>query len=274
VELGRSPFISRREHFAVVGSTNDVVGRWLADGTAEVCVAIADHQTSGRGREGRVWRAAPGTALLMSLGFRPTWLRPEHVWRLAAVVSVAMAEAAERVAGLAAETIRLKWPNDLVAVSSSESTPSVRKIAGILGETTGLGTEDPRAVVGIGTNVDWARAAFPPEIAGEMTSLRELAGGRRLDRGELTEMFLGELDGLVTHLRRGVFDAGAWQSRQLTNDTPVRVHHADGHDEVVTARRVDPDTGGLVVEADGIERTVLAGEIQRVRLADTVQARV
>ena len=34
-------FIARREILGRVGSTNDVVRGWLADGTAEVCVAVA-----------------------------------------------------------------------------------------------------------------------------------------------------------------------------------------------------------------------------------------
>ena len=73
---------------------------WLADGTPEVCLAVADEQSAGRGRSGRTWVAPPGAALLLSLGFRPDWLAPELVWRLAATVSLAMAEAAEEAAGL------------------------------------------------------------------------------------------------------------------------------------------------------------------------------
>ena len=57
--------LARRERFAVVGSTNDVVRGWLADGTPEVCLAVADEQTAGRGREGRTWQAPPGGALLL-----------------------------------------------------------------------------------------------------------------------------------------------------------------------------------------------------------------
>ncbi len=67
-------FLARSERFAEVGSTNDVVRDWLADGTPEVCLAIADEQSAGRGRDGRTWVAPPGAALLLSLGFRPTWL--------------------------------------------------------------------------------------------------------------------------------------------------------------------------------------------------------
>ena len=97
---GSPPFISRQERFASVGSTNDVVRGWLAEATPEVCLAVADEQTAGRGRAGRTWSAPPGRALLLSLGFRPDWLAPEHAWRLAALVSLAMADAAEEAAGL------------------------------------------------------------------------------------------------------------------------------------------------------------------------------
>ena len=94
-------FLSRQERFDSVTSTNDVVRGWLADGVAEVCLAVADEQTAGRGRDGRRWVAPRGAALLMSLGFRPDWLAPDRVWRLAATTSLAMADAAEEVAGLA-----------------------------------------------------------------------------------------------------------------------------------------------------------------------------
>src|SRR3990170_8846456 len=65
-------FLSRLERFDVVTSTNDVVAGWLAEGTPEVALAIADRQTAGRGREQRTWIAPPGAALLLSLGFRPS----------------------------------------------------------------------------------------------------------------------------------------------------------------------------------------------------------
>ena len=109
---------------------------------------------------------------MLSLGFRPTWLTPDRVWRLAATASLAMADAAEHVAALPAGVIRLKWPNDLVA----EGADGVRKLAGVLGETDGLGGPDPRAIIGLGLNTDWALADFPPELAGSMTSLRYRRG--------------------------------------------------------------------------------------------------
>jgi BirA family transcriptional regulator, biotin operon repressor / biotin---[acetyl-CoA-carboxylase] ligase len=262
----QSPFLARQERFDVVGSTNDVVRGWLADGVPEVCLAVADEQSAGRGREGRSWTAPAGRALLLSLGFRPTWLAPERVWSLAAVTSLAMANAAEDVAALARGTIRLKWPNDLVV----ETGGGARKLAGVLGETDGLGTADPRAVVGIGINADWAPEEFPPELADDMTSLRAVADGRRIDTVALLAAFTGTLERMVETLRHGTFDEARWAERQLTNGRLVRLITHDGREEVVRALRVDAATGALIVEDPAgtvPERTVISGEIRHLRLA-------
>ncbi|MFL5641283.1 MAG: biotin--[acetyl-CoA-carboxylase] ligase [Chloroflexota bacterium] len=253
-------FLARRERFPVVGSTNDVVRTWLAEGTPEVCLAVTSEQTAGRGRAGRTWVAPPGSALLLSLGFRPSWLTPDSVWRLAAIASLAMAEAAEVVAGLPDGTVRLKWPNDLVV----EAPDGVRKIAGVLGETDGLGTPDPRAVVGIGINTDWDAAAFPQAIAASMTSLRAVTG-RSLDDEVLLERFVRGLEARTTDLRARRFDGSAWSARQVTTGRLIRLERGEGS-ETVRATGVDPATGALLIG----DRAVLVGEITHVRLADPV----
>jgi BirA family biotin operon repressor/biotin-[acetyl-CoA-carboxylase] ligase len=259
-----SNIISRRARFTVVGSTNDVVRDWLAEGTPEVCVAVADEQTRGRGREGRSWMAPRGAALLASLGFRPTWLPPDRTWRLAAIVSMAMADAAEAVSGLSAGTIRLKWPNDLVI----EDRVAIRKVAGVLGESDGLGTDDPRAVIGIGVNGDWPRAGFPAEVAGSMTSLRDVAE-RPIDHQALLEVFLERLEPHVDGLREGRFDGKGWSDRQVTTDRDIDLIGADGARTTVRATAVDTGSGALVVG----DRHILVGEIAHVRLTAPVAAR-
>ena len=250
--------ISRLERFAFVGSTNDVVRGWLADGTPEICVAVADEQTAGRGRDGRSWTAPAGSALLLSIGFRPAWLRPDHIWRLAAISSVAMAEAGEEVAALPSGTILLKWPNDLVL----ETGDGVRKLAGVLGETDGLGTDDPRAVIGIGVNGDWARSDFPAELAGSMTSLRELAG-RPVDHDALLQRFVGRLEAATADLREGRFDDAGWSARQVTSGRDIDLIRPDGSRTTVRATGVDIDFGALLIG----ETRILVGEIDHVRLA-------
>ena len=276
-------FLARQERFTRVASTQDVVRGWLDEGSPEVCLAVADEQTEGRGRSGRTWIAPPGRALLLSLGFRPTWLAPGHAWRLAATVSLAMADAAEEAAGLRDRAIGLKWPNDLVIEDAAPDLPGgdsahdrVRKLGGVLGESDGLGTAAPRVVVGIGLNADWPADDFPTDLAPSMTSLRVASNGRPIDPTVLLDGFLSHLEARVEALRVGRFDVGDWAARQVTTGRQVRL---EGHAHVAEECRavgVDPATGALLVadpQAPGGERAIHAGEVTRIRVAETAGPR-
>jgi BirA family biotin operon repressor/biotin-[acetyl-CoA-carboxylase] ligase len=264
-DLVPAAWLSRFERFDVVGSTNDVVAGWLRDGTDEVCVAVADVQSEGRGRNGRSWATPPGAGVLVSVGFRPTWLDIGYTWRLGGIASLVMAEAAEIAGALRGGTIRLKWPTDRGA--SDRDSGAVRKLAGMLGETEGLGTPDARAVIGVGINVDWVRDRFPAELADAMTSLTDLAG-RAVDREVVLYVFLERLERAVAALRAGRFPAEDWSARQLTNGTIVMLEQPDGTSETVVADDVDTETGALLVRdtADAELRPVVVGEIHHLRL--------
>jgi BirA family transcriptional regulator, biotin operon repressor / biotin---[acetyl-CoA-carboxylase] ligase len=272
-------FFSRQERFASVGSTNDVVRGWLADGVDEVCLAVADEQTAGRGRAGRRWQAPPGAALLLSVGFRPTWIAPDRTWRIPAAVSLAMADAAEEAAGLADRAIRLKWPNDLMVeaatdgMAEADDAPTVRKLGGVLAEAEGLGGEDARLTVGIGINADWDAGTFPEDLADGMTSLRVASGGRPVDLARLLDAFVLRLEPRIEALRGGWFDVADWVERQATTGRDVRVELPVGEPIVARALGVDALSGGLVLAdpaaRDG-ERTIVVGEVTRVRLAGQV----
>lgn len=290
-------FVSRQERFPVVGSTNDVVRGWLAEGTPEVCLAVADEQSAGRGRLGRTWIAPAGSALLLSLGFRPRYLAPDRLWRLPAVVSLAMADAAEAVAGLRDGTIRLKWPNDLVVEASALGPDpgalfgpageppeaeagdgpagGVRKLGGVLGESAGIGSDDVRTIVGIGVNADWPHERFPVELAGSMTSLSEASGGRPFELDDLLQAFLLRLEPRVQALREGLFDVAGWHERQATTGRLVTLGAPEAggatRTELVRAVGVDGASGALLVEdpaRPGTERAVLVGEVVAVRVED------
>jgi BirA family biotin operon repressor/biotin-[acetyl-CoA-carboxylase] ligase len=277
-----SPTIGRQEHFASVGSTNDVVRGWLVAGEPEICVAVADEQTAGRGRSGRTWTAPRGAGLLVSLGFRPAWLSPDRAWRLAAAASLAMAEASEDEAGLPRGAIRLKWPNDLVVVTDAtgratdrrghddHGEAAVRKLGGVLGETDGLGTADPTAIVGIGVNADWRAVEFPADIAASMTSLRAASGDRPVATSRLLDRFLDRLGARVAELHRDRFDDAEWTARQVTSGREVDVTMPDGTTRRLVARGVDTQSGALRVvdpAAPTVEQSIVVGEIRHVRLA-------
>jgi BirA family biotin operon repressor/biotin-[acetyl-CoA-carboxylase] ligase len=239
----------------------------MTEGTPEVCLAVADEQTAGRGRSGRSWVAPSGAALLLSLGFEPTYAEPDRLWRLAGIVALAMADAAEELAGLPIGMLKLKWPNDIV-VDSPEAPTGVRKIAGLLGETEGAGTTDVRAVVGIGINADWPRDQFPTELAEGMTSLTEASRGRPIDSEGLLDAFLMRLEPRVVALRDGHFDVAGWHARQLTTGRQIRIVMPDGSTQITRAVGVDGATGALLIEDEaGGERELLVGEVTQVRLA-------
>ena len=283
-----SATFGRVERFASIGSTNDVVRGWLAAGEPEICLASAGEQTAGRGRHGRTWTAPPGAALLCSLGFRPTWLAADRTWRLPATVALAMCDAAEDTAGLPVGAVRLKWPNDLVietggprallvgelsadAAAARLAAPlALRKLAGVLGETDGLGTDDPRVVVGIGINADWAAADFPPELADTMTSLREASAGRPID----VDALLGGVHGPGRGAHRsapGRLLRPRGLGRAPGDDRPP----GDPRGRASRTRRCSPSastrppgrSSSRTPRRPGGERLVHAGEVTRVRLA-------
>jgi BirA family biotin operon repressor/biotin-[acetyl-CoA-carboxylase] ligase len=256
-------FPARLEQFRVVDSTQRVVREWLDAGEQEVCVAVADHQTAGRGRLGREWVAPSGSALLLSAGFRPKGLLPRHAWRLAATVALAMRDAAEEAAGLQDGTLWLKWPNDLVA---ADGRKNIVKVAGVLGESVSSPRRIQSAVIGIGVNGNWKAADFPWLLASAMTSLRALSGNRPIDHAALLDAFLARLEPRYEALQAGSFDAAGWSVTQITTGRQVVVDVA-GESILGTGAGVDPESGALLLEVSGGgQRTIDSGEVVRCRL--------
>jgi BirA family biotin operon repressor/biotin-[acetyl-CoA-carboxylase] ligase len=262
------PFLAHLERLGRVDSTQRVVADRLAAGEPEVIVAVADEQTRGRGRLGRRWVAPPGAALLLSCGFRPTWLVPRHGWRLAAIVALAMLDAAEDVAALREGSLGVKWPNDLVA-EPAEQRGALRKFSGVLGETVTSADRLETAVVGIGTNVAWDPASFPPELAATMTSLAAVAHGRPTDRDRLLDAFLSRLEPRYVALCEGRFDSAGWSVRQRT--TGRYVEAAVGGTVVAgIGSGIDPQSGALLVVTSNGIRAVDAGEVVRCTLSERI----
>lgn len=256
-------FPARLERFRAVDSTQRVVREWLDDGQAEVAVAVADHQTAGRGRQGRTWLAPLGAGLLLSVGFRPADLAAHQGWRLAAVVALAMRDAAEEVAGLRDGTLRLKWPNDIVADGPRSA---LLKVGGVLGETVSTGDRVESAVVGIGINTAWKAADFPWSLAAMMTSLRELSAGRLIDNSAVLDAFLARLEPRHEALKAGAFDAAGWSLAQLSTGRRVVVD-VGGQSISGIATGVDPDSGALLVQSDDDTAVAIGtGEVIRCRV--------
>jgi BirA family biotin operon repressor/biotin-[acetyl-CoA-carboxylase] ligase len=125
----------REYHWAAEAATTQ---RMLPADAAHGAVALAEHQTEGRGRLGRTWT---DSALMLSVVLYP----PQPVARWPELTLVA----ARAVAGAIGEPATIKHPNDVLVDG--------RKAAGILAEA------GERVVLGIGINVggaDWPGAGW------------------------------------------------------------------------------------------------------------------
>lgn len=222
--------------FESIDSTNTYLLGEARAGAAEGVVAVADHQTAGRGRLGRTWTAPPGSALLVSVLLRPVDLHSDRRHLITAAVALAAARACRAVAAISP---LIKWPNDLLAGD--------RKLAGILAEA-----ERDAVVVGMGMNV----ASAPPEGV----ALEALAG-RPVDRGDLLVALLEGLEELYRDLPAVV---DLYREACSTIGRQVRVELPSGP-LVGQAQGVD-DRGHLVVRTPAGEVVVVsAGDVVHVR---------
>ena len=206
----------------------------------EGAVAVTDHQTAGRGRLGRTWVEAPGTAVLCSVLLRPPAER--RAAELSLVAAVAVAEAVEAATGLSAQ---IKWPNDVML--------NRRKVAGILAEM-----RDNVVVVGIGINVNQTREQLPADAPTPAGSLRSLTGCE-YDRDVVSSTLFARFDQRYARwLDRGldgVFDDLG--SRDFLRGRRVRIA-----DEAGTALQIDRQ-GRLEIAFDaGGHRAIDSGEVE------------
>jgi BirA family transcriptional regulator, biotin operon repressor / biotin---[acetyl-CoA-carboxylase] ligase len=227
------------------------------------CLLVAEHQTLGRGRQGRGWLSAPGASLTFSIGLP---LAPRDWQGLSLAVGVALADAIEPPEpGAGAPRLLLKWPNDLWLRDAA--APPGRKLGGILIETVAVGGQR-MVVVGVGLNI--APLAVAPEavMTHGYASVRELQPEATAP-SVLHRVALPLVRALLQFEREGFAAfASAYERRDLLRGLPVATIDAaraetnlDGVAEGVGAQ------GALRVRsADGTLTEVSSGDVS-VRLA-------
>ena len=228
--------------FGQIDSTND----WLMnqpDIHGRVC--LAELQTAGRGRRGKVWQAARSSSVLLSIGWN---LGDTDAAGLSLVSGLAIVNGV-RHAGV--DSVGLKWPNDLIAEG--------KKLGGVLTELRGA-----NCVIGMGINV-----TMPPgrdQSAGER-NVRPRVDLNRVDLKSLgfdidRDVLAAAL--IVSHcdyLRR--FCSGGfaqfvheWERLNVHRGRPVSVKlPSESFSGIVQG--VDRD-GALLVVQDGTRRRVIS----------------
>jgi BirA family transcriptional regulator, biotin operon repressor / biotin---[acetyl-CoA-carboxylase] ligase len=142
-------------------------------GDAQPTLLVAEHQTLGRGRQGRTWQSQAGASLTFSLGLP---LEPREWSGLSLAVGVALADALDPAEPGRTPRLQLKWPNDLWLVDAPGSAWVGRKLGGVLIETIAVGHQR-MVVVGVGLNVAELTQAPPREWSSGQASLNELSPG-------------------------------------------------------------------------------------------------
>jgi len=211
-----------------VPSTQDAASRYR-HATGNTTLVVAEHQTQGRGRQGRSWEA-PTRGLFSSLAFESEWPVADR-----AVITLCTAVAlASSIEDVAATTCDVKWPNDLLIRGD--------KVAGILVEATA-----DSVAVGCGVNLWWPD---PPTYAGAVFTD---------DPGPdvAVDIARGWVNGLLEMLAAG---AGAWPRteylrRSWTVGRSVTWEGGEGR-----AVGIAPG-GGLIVDTGDGETVITAGAV-------------
>lgn len=231
-----------------VDSTNTVLLQRAANGAPGGTVIAAEWQSGGRGRLGRAWHAGVGEALIFSLLWRSA-RGAGALSGLTLAVGVALARA---LGSAGAESVTLKWPNDVLWRKG--------KLAGVLTELQGDALGPTAVVIGVGVNVRLSEATRAR--IGQAAADLETACGAAPDRNRLLAGVLIELDRVLEAFGRDGFAAvrDEWQRRHAQQGRRVTLTLADGKRRSGRARGVAED-GALLLETPSGMQRYHSGEI-------------
>lgn len=156
-------------HFNTIESTNTEAMNQAKRGAGEGLCVVADRQTKGRGRHGRVWISEKNAGLYFSIVLRPK-IEMRFLPLITLMSAIAVHDALRELYDLKPD---IKWVNDIHI--------NEKKICGILAEMTET-ANGTAVIVGIGINLK--SSSFPAEIADIATSI-ETETGREIKKDEL-----------------------------------------------------------------------------------------
>lgn len=270
--------------FDTVSSTNDLVKQAIENGSDEGLVVRADLQSGGYGRYGRAWKS-PAGGLYMSVLLRPSShiedasIMATKLPTLSLLVSMMVRSAVIDLLGdLFADSIRIKWPNDIIFVgdsSSSSGAPMFRKLCGI-----SLEKHKDAVCVGIGVNVKHADPGMDDGCAAESAKpdasqtdgsvrnspiyLEDIVGsGDRLSVFELCKRVMKSLEAYYPKWLDVPFDHFKQEYDQALALNGMKVRIVDNRSSVIVEGEVsgvDPQGCLLVRTQDGCLESVASGE--------------
>jgi BirA family transcriptional regulator, biotin operon repressor / biotin---[acetyl-CoA-carboxylase] ligase len=252
IEAGEGRIGHRILHYFKTDSTNRIAMEMAARDAAHGTVVVAEEQTAGRGRLGRVWYSEKSSGIYVSIILRPT-LAPAAAPMLTLMAGLAAHGAIRWVTGLTGD---IRWPNDVLI--------NGRKVCGILTEMNAEIDRVYAVVLGIGINAN--HREMPEELESIATSLR-IETGKPVARGLLLTSLLKELERCYQLFMQEGSEAivARWSAASsFAQGKKVRVMTGTGEYQAVTAG-LDPRGTLRVRRSDGREELLIAGEIIEVK---------
>ena len=248
-----------------INSTNREAVALAHAGVEHGTVVVADSQTEGRGRLSRQWFSPPDVNLYCSIVIRKSIDADRLAEWLSWLPLMTALAAAESIETVAAASVAMKWPNDLLIAE--------RKVGGILCESGTLARSEPFQVIGIGLNVNGERNDFPEDLRETATTIRHETA-HPVERNRLLAKFLHELEACVEEFeaRGSERVALAYQHRCSTIGKTVRATLTDGKEFVGLAEGIEQD-GALRVIQRPLPTDGRPPDIQHLRVADIVHLR-
>ncbi|MDA0707268.1 MAG: biotin--[acetyl-CoA-carboxylase] ligase [Proteobacteria bacterium] len=251
LSAGPKAGLDQIEWFASIASTNTYLLGQPPPPAGRCRIAIADHQTAGRGRHFRRWVSPPGSGLCLSFAYTFSEA-PRQMPSLTLAIGVGITTVLK---GLGAAGVGLKWPNDIVALDG--------KMGGILTEVHGSRDGGVTVVTGIGLNVslptgaadeiesDWARLPV------DLKSVVDTVPAPEVIVVAIVEGLCGAMHKFATLGFSGF--AADWAEHDWLRDREVTV---DLPDRQITGVAAGVDTDGALLIDTGKEITrVISGSI-------------
>jgi BirA family transcriptional regulator, biotin operon repressor / biotin---[acetyl-CoA-carboxylase] ligase len=232
------PDLEHLHYFQSLPSTMDEARRLAKNNAPEWSLVLAESQSAGRGRRGRVWQSAPNSGLYFTLLLYPK-LQPQALGLLPLLVGASLAKTILETTGIHTQ---LKWSNDILSTDG-------RKLCGILLEQTGAAV-----LLGVGINV--LRQEFLPEL--HAAALEEYAP---VERFMLLKAIVKNLQlEYQRFLQQPDHGRMLWKTQPNTLGRTVQILEPDGKTWQGVALDLD-QSGGLIVQHATETRVVYAAEV-------------
>lgn len=243
---------------STVDSTNAYVkerAATLPDGYA----AVADSQTAGRGRLGRVFLSPSSSGVYLSILLHPS-LPLGQVNMITVGAAVALCEAIKETCGFEPD---IKWVNDVLK--------NGKKLCGILTEAA-MEAETGQlsyVIVGVGINVRQPEGGLPQEIHHIAGCLEDFSP-HTVRRNTLVAAFFNHMETCFNLIQCGDTETLLHRYRSFIHflGEPITVIR-NGVREAATAVAINSN-GHLIIEQNGQQSVMLAGEIS-IRLPEQIR---